>query len=92
MVIVTKLIHPVIAKKFSTCDIRHVVIMQGKDYDLNLPITTSLLIIPDELYEQIIAVIDKDTSTNKCFFLDGTGGDGKTFVYKLLLAVLHADG
>jgi hypothetical protein len=41
---------------------------------------------------KIIEAIDNQGTASRCFYLDGPGGSGKTFLYKTLLAYLWGQG
>ncbi|GLV46044.1 hypothetical protein CBL_21288, partial [Carabus blaptoides fortunei] len=45
-----------------------------------------------EAYDQIMAAIHDESRQCRCFFLDGPGGSGKTYMYKLLRSTVRGAG
>ncbi|GLV46231.1 hypothetical protein CBL_21417, partial [Carabus blaptoides fortunei] len=45
-----------------------------------------------EAYDKIMAAIHDESRQCRCFFLDGPGGSGKTYMYKLLLSTVRGAG
>jgi PIF1-like helicase len=43
-------------------------------------------------FNEIIAAIDPNNSTTTCFYIDGQGGSGKTYLYEMLLAYIRWQG
>lgn len=44
------------------------------------------------VYNKIIAAIQDEERESRLFFLDGPGGSGKTYMYKLLLSTIRGEG
>jgi hypothetical protein len=42
--------------------------------------------------EDILHAINSNEVLSKCFFIDGPGGTGKTFLYNNLMHIIRADG
>lgn len=45
-----------------------------------------------DIYDRIMKAMEDETRDSRCFFLDGPGGSGKTYLYKLLLSTVRAAG
>ena len=45
-----------------------------------------------EAFNQIIHAIDNENSQTRCFYLDGPGGSGKTYLYSTLLSLIRGRG
>jgi hypothetical protein len=45
-----------------------------------------------DAFNKIIEAIDNQGTASRCFYLDGPGGSGKTFLYKTLMAYLRGQG
>ena len=43
-------------------------------------------------FDAVMAAIDDPDAEQRCFYLDGPGGSGKTFLYNTLISVLRARG
>lgn len=43
-----------------------------------------------EAFQQIIAAVDNSNVLHKCFYLDGPGGSGKTYLYLTLIVLPFA--
>jgi hypothetical protein len=45
-----------------------------------------------DAFQKVIQAVKDDDSSYKCFYLDGPGGSGKTFLYTTLLSVTRGQG
>lgn len=58
----------------------------------SVPMLASLNNEQRAAYEKIMFAVKNENLTERFFFLDGPGGSGKTYLYKLLMHTIRADG
>ncbi|XP_077128631.1 uncharacterized protein LOC143784336 isoform X1 [Ranitomeya variabilis] len=73
---------------------QHLLPQYDKDYELSAAAEMKATLNEDQLFafDAITQALEDTNSTAKCFFLDGPGGSGKTYLYHLLLHQLRGQG
>jgi len=72
--------------------------MQSFEFDALLERDKSIEMIASlneqqkDAFDKIIAAIQNENLSHRCFFLDGPGGSGKTYLYKTLISHIRSTG